>query len=61
MADDVTRRDAHPWAVFLKARKDAIDWLAEDGEPDDRIAITLSVTPEQVARIRQTPRVKLDG
>jgi hypothetical protein len=58
MADvpDYPKLDAHPWRIFLRARKDAIDWLAESGEPDDRIATALSLFPQQVERIRKTKR-----
>ena len=42
----------HPWSVFLRARKDAIDWLAAAGEPDDRIAAALVLTPVQVTYLR---------
>ena len=48
--------DAHPWRIFLRARKDAIDWLAESGEPDDRIAAAVSLAASQVERIRKTKR-----
>ena len=48
--------DAHPWRIFLRARKDAIDWLAASGEPDDRIAAAVSLYEVQVARIRKTKR-----
>ncbi len=48
--------DAHPWRIFLRARKDAIDWLAAAGEPDDRIATALSMYPQQVERLRKMKR-----
>jgi hypothetical protein len=45
----------HPWAVFLRARRAAIEWLATDQqEPDDRIARILSMDTEQVTLIRTT-------
>jgi hypothetical protein len=53
---DYPHLDAHPWRIFLRARKDAIDWLAESGEPDDRIAGAVSLFPSQVERIRKLKR-----
>ena len=55
-APDYPNVDAHPWRIFLRARKDVIDWLAAAGEPDDRIAAALSVTPSQVERLRLLKR-----
>ena len=37
----------HPWANFLAARADAIDWLTADGKTDSEIAKTLSMDGEQ--------------
>ena len=51
---------AHPWRRFLLARKDAIDWLAASGEPDDRIAVALSLAEYQVTRIRRTAREAIE-
>lgn len=53
---NVPELDAHPWRIFLRARKDAIDWLAAAGEPDERIAGAVSLFPSQVERIRKSPR-----
>lgn len=58
MTDEEARAELelHPWRRYLLARKDAIEWLAAAGEPDDRIAGALSLLPYQVTRIRETPR-----
>jgi hypothetical protein len=52
--------EAHPWRRFVLARKDAIEWLAAAGEPDDRIAEALSLREYQVTRIRRTPREAIE-
>jgi hypothetical protein len=44
--------DALPWARFLSARADAIDWLHGNGETDSYIAHMLSMDETQVTLIR---------
>jgi hypothetical protein len=50
----------HPWRRFVLARKDAIEWLAAAGEPDERIADAVSLLTYQVTRIRRTPREAIE-
>lgn len=46
----------HPWGRFLAARADAIDWMHEEGDSDEKIARVLSMDAQQVTLIRNRER-----
>ncbi len=44
-------QSAHPWARFLEARRDVIEWMLGDGHDAAHIARALSMDPGQVRLI----------
>ena len=48
--------ETHPWDAFLAARANAIDWMHEEGDDDQKIARVLSMDERQVMLIRTRVR-----
>jgi hypothetical protein len=51
----------HPWAVFLRARAEVIDWMHDHGKSDRQIACELSMDPDQVRLIRMRDVIEQGG